>query len=178
MSPDPAKIAAVKFPIPENKRDVRSFLGLAGYYRKLIKNYAALAVALTRKNTPSKVVWTGECDRAFESVKEALCKAPVLKSPNFSDSFVLQTDASDRGVGAVLSQLDADGEEHPVSYYSRKLLPREVRYSTVEKECLAIKLSLEAFKVYLLGRRFKIVTDHRALQWINSLKDKNARLLR
>ena len=61
--------AAVKFPIPENKRDVRSFLGLAGYYRKLIKNYAALAVALTRKNTPSKVVWTGECDRAFESVK-------------------------------------------------------------------------------------------------------------
>ena len=69
-------------------------------------------------------------------------------------------------------------EEHPVSYYSRKLLPREVRYSTVEKECLAIKLSLEAFKVYLLGRRFKIVTDHRALQWINSLKDKNARLLR
>ena len=90
----------------------------------------------------------------------------------------MQTDASDRGVGAVLSQNSDDGLEHPVAYYSRKLLPREARYSTVEKECLAIKLATHAFRVYLLGRKFTIQTDHRALEWLNRLKDNNARLTR
>ena len=90
----------------------------------------------------------------------------------------MQTDASDRGVGAVLSQFDDDEREHPVAYFSRKLLPRETRYSTVEKECLAIKLATHAFRVYLLGQKFIIQTDHHALQWLNCLKDKNARLTR
>ena len=91
--------------------------------------------------------------------------------------FVLQTDASDRGVGAVLSQRDDDGVDHPVAFYSRKLLPREERYSTIEK-CLAIKLATHAFRVYLLGRQFEVQTDHRALEWLNRLKDHNARLTR
>ena len=91
---------------------------------------------------------------------------------------MLQTDTSDRGVGAVLSQLMSDGKEHPIAYYSRKLLPREERYSTVEKECLAVKLGIQAFGVYLLGRPFQIQTDHRSLVWLDRLKESNTRLAR
>ena len=104
--------------------------------------------------------------------------APVLQSPDFSRPFVLQTDASDRGVGAVLAQWDENNCDHPVAYFSCKLRPCEQRYSTVEKECLAICLAVEAFRVYLLGRQFHVQTDHRALQWLNRLKESNARLTR
>ena len=101
------------------------------------------------------------CDQAFKELKKRLCMDPILRNPDFSRPFVLQTDASDRGVGAVLSQTDQHGEEHPIGYFSRKLLPREERYSTVKEECLAIKLGTQAFRVYLLGRDFTIQTDHR-----------------
>ena len=131
---------------------------------------------LTRKNSPSKVVWNPECERAFQSLKEALGSASVLRSPDFNRRFILQTDASHCRVGAVLIQYDDDGTEHPVAFYSRKLLPREERYSTVEKECLAIKLATQAFRVYLLDRPFIIQNDHRALEWLHRLKDNNARL--
>lgn len=96
-------------------------------------------------------------------LKQALCNAPVLTNPDFAKQFILQTDASNRGVGAVLSQLDEDAKDRPIAYFSRKLLPREQRYSTVEQECLAIKLGVEVFKVYLIGRPFVIQTDHRSL---------------
>ena len=122
--------------------------------------------------------WDSECNRAFEKLKEFLCSTPVLWSPDFTREFVLQTDASDFGVGAVLSQFDDEGTDHPIAYFSRKLLPREQRYSTVEKECLAIKLGTQAFRVYLLGRQFTIQTDHRALQWLDRLKETNGRLTR
>ena len=102
----------------------------------------------------------------------------MLKSPDFTSQFILQTDASDHGVGAVLSQRDEHGADHPVAYFSKKLLAREVRYSTVEKECLAIRLATHSFRVYLLGRPFVIQTDHRALQWLDRLKDSNPRLAR
>eukprot|EP00731_Ephydatia_muelleri_P007213 Em0003g1461a len=98
----------------------------------------------------------------------------VLRSPNFEKQFILQTDASNRGIGGVLSQCDEEGQEHPVAYYSRKLLPREERYSTVEKECLAIKEAIHHFRTYLLGRQFKVETDHQALVWMDRLKDTNA----
>ena len=133
---------------------------------------------LSRKSAPTQVVWSAECDRAFRQLKEKLCASPVLRSPDFEKEFVLQTDASDRGIGAVLSQLDEDGHDHPVVFFSRKLLPREERYSTVEKECLAIKLGVQAFKVYLLGKPFCVQTDHRALVWLDKLKDKNSCLTR
>ena len=83
-------------------------------------------------------------------------------------------------MGAVLSQRDAEGNDHPVAYFSRKLLPREleVRYSTIEKECLAIKLTVQSFRVYLLGREFTVQTDHRSLEWMDRLKENNSRLTR
>ena len=98
-------------------------------------------------------------NHAFETLNNRLCKRPILSSPNFLKSFILQTDASDRG-GAVLSQIGEDGEEHPVRYYSRKFQPREECYSTVEIEGLAIKFAISEFWVYSLGRKFVIQTDH------------------
>ena len=102
----------------------------------------------------------------------------MLQSPDFDKPFTLQTDASDRGVGAVLSQVDDEGADHPIAYFSRKLLLKEERYSTIEKECLAIKLGIQAFRIYLLGRPFFIQTDHRSLEWLDRIKEKNSRLTR
>ena len=122
---------------------------------------------------PNTVHCSQDAESSFDALKEFLCAAPILKSPDFTRQFILQTDASDRGIGAVLSQLDEQGIDHPVAYYSKKLLPR---YSTVEKECLAIKQGIQAFRVYLEGKKFTIQTDHRAFVWLNKLKDKNSRL--
>ena len=182
VRPHPSKIESVQqFKIPETKQQVRAFLGLTGYYRQFIPDYAALTVPLTdltRKGAPNEVSWNKKCEDAFEKLKQLLCSSPIPRSPDFSRPFILQTDASDRGVGAVLSQESEDGEEHPVGYFSCKLLPREERYATVEKECLAIKLGVKAFRVYLLGRHFTIQTDHRSLQWLDRLKETNSRLTR
>lgn len=101
----------------------------------------------------------------------------MLWSPDFKKQFLVQVDASKSGLGAVLVQGDP-GEEHPILYLSRKLLPRETNYSTVEKEALAIKWALEKLRYYLLGREFVLETDHRALTWIQSMKDHNSRLTR
>ena len=182
VQPEQVKVQAVRaFREPKTKTHVRAFLGLTGYYRKFIPQYATLAAPLTdltRKTGPVAVVWTPVCEEAFGKLKEALCSLPVLASPQLDKEFMLQTDASERGVGAVLSQIGDDGLDHPVAYFSRKLLPREERYSTIEKECLAIKLGVQAFHVYLMGRPFLIQTDHRSLEWLNRLKHTNARLTR
>ena len=157
VQPEVSKVEAVqRWPVPETKKQVRAFLGLMGYYWRFIPQYASIAAPLTdltKKFAPVNVCWTEECNRALKSL---LCSSPILYSPDLGREFVLQTDASDRGVGAVLSQKMSDGEEHPIAYYSRKLPPREERYSTVEKECLAVKLGIQAFWVYLLGRPFQI----------------------
>ena len=182
VRPDPDKVRAVlEFPTPHTKKQIRSFLGLSGYYRRFIRDYATIATPLTnltKKKLPDKVQWTDTCAQAFGLLKKALTDSPVLVNPDFTKGFILQTDASNLGVGAVLSQLDEEGRDRPIAYYSRKLLPREQKYSTIEQECLAIKLGVEAFKVYLVGRPFTIQTDHRSLKWLNRLKEKNSRLTR
>ena len=182
VKPCQSKTEAVKkFQVPETKKQVRSFLGLAGYYRKFIKNFSDLAAPLTnltKKREPQKVKWTQECDQAFRQLKEVLCNKPVLKAPDFTKEFRLQTDASEYGLGAVLSQKDEEGLEHPVVYISRKMLPRECNYATIEKECLAIKWSMEALRVYLLGKKFVLQTDHNPLKWLGKMKDQNGRLSR
>ena len=112
-------------------------------------------------------MWSAQCDDALVCLKQLLCSSPILWSPDFTRPFILQTDASDREIGAVLSQIGSDGEEH----FNRKCLPREERYSTVEKECLAIKLAVSAFRVYLVVKKFVIQTDHRSLQRLDGLKE-------
>ena len=151
VHPEESKLHAVEdFLTPTTKKQVRAFLDLTGYYRKFIAEYADIAVALTdltRKNAPNRVKWTTSCVEAFKALKDRLCSSSILKSPDFDRKFILQTDASNRGVGAILSQQDSDGVEHPVAFYSHKLLPREERYSTIEKDCLAIKLAMHAFRL-------------------------------
>ena len=180
--PEQSKIDAVqRFPVPTTKKHVRVFLGLAGYYRKFIQNFSEITAPLSdlvKRNRPNQIQWNEKLDQAFKKVKELLCKKPVLRSPDFQRPFLLQTDASEQGIGVVLSQREEDGTDYPVAYFSKKLLPREQRYSTVEKECLAIRLGVQAFRVYLLGRPFQIQTDHRSLEWLDRLKTDNARLAR
>eukprot|EP00731_Ephydatia_muelleri_P000987 Em0001g987a len=143
--------------------------------RKFFPDYASIAAPdLTKKVAPNQVVWNQNCEASFQKLKELLCRAPVLRSPDFQKDFVLQTDASDVDIGAVLSQLDDQGTDHPVAYFSLKLFLREQKYSTIEKDCLAIKLGTQAARVYLLGKPFVIQTDHRASEWLDRLKENNA----
>ena len=183
VRPELDKVEAVHpFAIPQTKTNVHAFLGLTGYYRRFIPDYTSYYCSPPhgshKKNYTQSSPLDQQCDQAFKRLKELLCSSPILQSPDFSRPFILQIDASDQGVGAVLTQRDENGLEHPVSYYSRKLLPRGQRYLTVEKELLAINLVTNAFCVYLLGRPFTIVTDHRSLEWLERLKENNARLTR
>lgn len=114
---------------------MRGFLGLVGWYRKFIPSFAERSTVLndlTKGLAPNKVHWTEDCEQAFRDLKEAVCTHPVLHSPDFNKPFILQTDASGVGLGAVLQQ-EVDGERRPVVFLSRKLLDRETRYSTVER---------------------------------------------
>lgn len=181
IRPQVDKVQAIlSCPLPSTKKRVCSFLGMAGWYRRFIPNFSSTATVLTdltKKNSPQKVVWTPECKQAFRDLKDCLCSAPVLQSPDFTMPFTVQTDASEVGLGAVL--LQGEGEtRHPVLYISRKLFSRETRYSTVEKEALAIKWALDTLKFYLIGKEFVEESDHRALQWLNKMRDRNARITR
>ena len=116
---------------------------MTGYYRRFIKNYVSVAeplTELTRKQQPEQVEWNGRTEHAFQRLKDTLTSAKLMKNPDFTQTFILQTDASNMGVGAVLSQ--GSEEDQPIAYFSRKLLPRERNYSVVEKECLAVVLGI------------------------------------
>lgn len=181
IQPQVSKIQAIEScPLPQTKKQLRSFLGMAGFYHRFIPQFSARAAQLTdltASRCPNQIQWTEEAMAAFQDIRQSLSKKPVLYSPNFDEDFVLQTDASDRGLGAVLLQ-GPPGDRHPIAYISRKLFPREVRYSTVEKEALAIKWALDSFRYYLLGREFTLQTDHRAFQWMERMKDTNGRITR
>ena len=128
---------------------------------------------------PIKIVWSESLDGAFRALKEALCKEPVLYLPDVQQPFILQTDASDSGIGAVLMQ-QVDGVKKPVMFWSRKLKPAEQKYATIERECLAIVEAVRKFKNYLYGARFVLETDHQPLSFLRSysLNCKNGRLTR
>ena len=122
--------------------------------------------------------WGAAQQTAFQHLKDVLIDTPVLRVADPTKSYILQTNASERGLGAVLSQLEGQGEEHPVAFASRKLLPREMNYSTIEKECLAIVWALKFFNTYLYGQVFTIETNHQPLSWLHHMKNSNARLTR
>ena len=181
VSPADLKVQAVKqFTRPVTKKQVRQFLGLTGYYRRFVPQYASHSFNLTettRKSAPEKVAWSEALERDFVYLKNCICLAPCLTLPVVSDVFVLQTDASGVGIGAVLAVV-RDNQEYPVAYYSRKLQPRERKYSASELEGLAVVAGVRHFDAYLMTHPFTLQTDHRALMFLNDAKHNNGRLAR
>jgi len=160
VSTDLAKVqAVVEWPTPSSVKDLRSFLGLAGYYHKFVKHFGIISRPLTnllKKN--SIFVWTSEHDTAFSTLKTALSTAPVLALPDFSMPFAIETDACLAGVGAVLLQKD-----HPLAFISKSLGPRTMGLSIYEKEYLAILVAIDQWRHYLQFGEFLIFTDQRSL---------------
>ena len=167
-------------PRPTTKKQIRSFMGLAGYYRDFIPNFAALAAPLsdlTRKGQPNKVEWGEVQEKAYQSITALLTKEPILRLPDPGKTSFLRTDASDTGIGAALMQ-EHDGKLFPVCYGSKKLSSTERNYSTIEKECSAVRRRFKRFHLYLYGVPFVLQTDHEPLKYINSAKFANGRLMR
>lgn len=176
---DPEKIeAVVKIPNPKSVTDVRRIVGLASWYRRFVPNFSSVVAPLTnllRKNQP--FVWSEECSTALAKLKDHLISAPILACPDFSKPFYVQTDASDFGLGAVLTQFQEDGEK-VICYLSRSLTKIERRYSVTEKECLSVIFAVEKLRGYLEGSRFTVITDHYSLKWLFSIKDPIGRIAR
>ena len=172
---DPAKIAAVeKYPVPQTIRQLRSFMGLVGFYRKFVLNFGLIANPLYQlMNKTTTFHWTADCQKAFNKLKTALVSAPILGFPNEKDQFVLCTDASLTGIGAVLSQKQKNGE-NVIAYASKVLQKGQRNYSATKRELFAVVFFTSYFKEFLLGQKFQIITDHRALVWLYSFKEPDA----
>jgi hypothetical protein len=138
------------FKEPKTVKEVRQFLGMTGYYRKHIRGYSKIAAPLTEqtKGKQKLIEWTPECKVAFNKLKEALTTAPVLAYPNFKEPFILTTDASNYATGAILSQIK-EGKEVVIAYGGRKFQEAERKYTTTERECLAVLIGLREFEPYL-----------------------------
>ena len=173
---DPRKVQAIQeWQQPRTVQQVRSFLGVTGFYRIFIQGYANIArplTELTKNDTPFE--WTETCTEAFQKLKDCLTTAPVLKLPDFSKTFTVTCDASNIAIGAVVSQ-----DQHPIAFFSQKLKGAELNYPTHDKELLAIKRALEQWRHILQGqRKFNIFTDNSAITFMNStaqLKGRQAR---
>ena len=172
---DPEKVAAVKnFPIPTSPTEVKSFLGLCSYYRRYVKNFADIARPLHKASeSKSPFLWTPEAQNAFETLKRQLMSTPILALPSTKEPFILYTDASMTAMGAVLSQVQ-DGQERAICFASKAFSKTQTKYSATKRELLAVVNFTRHFRHYLLGRQFKIVTDHSALQWRHNFKDPDA----
>lgn len=180
VKPNPNKINAIEnYPLPKTPTEIKRFLGLIGYYRKFIPDFAKITKPLTQclKKGCKVNIDDHKYIECFKKCKTLLTNDPILQYPDFSKDFVLTTDASNVAIGAVLSQ-GSVGADKPIAYASRTLNSSEMNYSTIEKELLAIVWATKYFRPYLFGRKFKIITDHKPLQWVMSLKEPNARLTR
>ena len=180
ITTDPEKVRAIHdWPVPKTIRQVRGFLGLAGWYRRFIENFSTVVFPITELLSRKKVFkWTDEAQEAFDKVKTLLTSAPVLSNPDFSKKFFLHCDASDFGIGAVLAQLDDQGQERPIAYMSKKLNSAQRNYSVTEKECLAAVEAIKRFRCYLEMQEFEVITDHSSLLWLMRQPDLSGRLAR
>ena len=180
VAADPKKIEAVRnYPVPTNIKTLRSFLGLASYYRRFIPNFARVARplhTLTRKDVAFK--WNEDCQKAFDHLKNLLTKSLLLSYPDFTQPFLLETDASIDGLGAVLAQRKADKFVHPVAYASRTLLPHERNYGISELEGLGVVWAVKHFRHYLYGHRCDVFTDHEALKALINTPHPSGKLAR
>lgn len=159
VATDPEKTMAMEhWPQPTNATELRGFLGLTGYYRKFVRNYASMAKPLTQLLTKKGFVWTEQATVAFQTLKTAMTSTPVLALPDFSQPFTVETDASATGIGAIHSQ-----NNHPIAYLSRALGVANQKLSVYEKEFLAVIMDIDKWRPYLQRGPFTIITDHRSL---------------
>ena len=176
---EPSKVDAVfKWPQPKNIHEIRSFLGLAGYYRRFVRDFSKIASPLStllHKNTPWQ--WTSAQEQAFNQLKMAVTTAPVLIIPNPTVAYALVTDASGFAIGAALCQDHGKGLQ-PCAYKSRKMNDHEKNYPVHEQELLSIMDALREWRHYLLGNKFVIITDHRSLQYLSTQDKLSARQTR
>ena len=179
VAPDPAKIESMEgWSTPANVTEVRSFLGPAAYYRRFIKDFSRIASSLHRLTEKGRMFsWDETCQTAFEELKVHLTSAPVLAYPKLETKFILDTDASDVAIGAVLSQ-KFDEREHVIAYGSRCLSKAERQYCVTRKEFLAIVYFVKYFRHYLYGRQFLLRTDHGSLRWLFNFKEPEGQVAR
>ena len=176
VSPNHDKIKIInELKLPKSETEIKRFLGMTGYYRRFIKNYAHIAKPMTKYLKKDTILneKDPEYENAFKCLKEKLTQAPILIYPDFNQPFEITTDASNVALGGVLSQNDK-----PIAYISRTLNEHELNYSTIEKECLGIVWCLKQFRPYIYGRKIKLFTDHKPLIWLNNLKEPNSKLMR
>ena len=185
IKPDPDKIRRIKnWTTPTSITDVRSFLGLCSYYRRFIRGFSSIAAPLNKLLEKSnKFEWNDDCDQAFDDLKKTLVSDSVMAYPRDGGLFILDTDASATGIGAVLSQLQWDETsqkevERPIAYASRTLTRSQRRYCTTRRELLAVVSFVRHFRHYLLGRKFLIRTDHSSLRWIMSFREPTDQMAR
>jgi hypothetical protein len=158
---DPKNIEAMQdWPHPKTLKILRGFLGLIGYYRKFIKNYGKIATPLTTLLKKNSFTWTLVAAQDFQTLKTTMCTTSVLALPDFTKTFVLECDASGKGISAVLMQ-----EGRPLAFTSKQPSERNLGKPIYEKEMLAILHVVELWHPYLLGKRFQIKTDHQSLKY-------------
>ena len=165
---------------PMTKKDLKSYLGMLGYYRRFIPGFSSIALPLTEATSlksPNQIRWTQSMESAFNTLRDTLCDHTQLTIPSPEDCFLLATDASGKGIGAVLS-VTRSGAHLPVAYFSRKLTGAEHNYAITELECLALVKAVEHFGHYLVGRHFVVTTDHKALEALQTSKRLTGRLAR
>ncbi|CAF1539828.1 unnamed protein product [Adineta ricciae] len=166
-------------------KDIQAFLGLTGYYRRFIQNYAKLAEPLLKqirhhknlRNTNYHINWNDECEQAFKVLKEKLTCNPIMNTPNFQHPFILELDACAYGLGAVLAQ-EYDNKKFVIAYASRTLSSAERNYGATEREALAIVWATKHFRPYIEGMEVIVRSDCQALQWLKEAKDVTGRLAR
>ena len=167
------------FQFPTTSRGLRSFLGLASYYRRFIQNFSVIAnplYALTRKDAVFD--WSPACQEAFDRLKMVLTNAPLLAFPDFNRDFLLETDASGIGLGAVLAQKQADGSVRPIAFASRTLQKHEKNYGITEMEALGVVWAVKHFRPYLYGHGCDVYTDHEALKSLLNTPQPSGKLAR
>ena len=177
---DPDKVSAIRnISAPTKIKEVQSFLGLAGWYRRFLKDYSALTAPLSDLCSKKReFIWTPEAQKSFDTIKEMLTSAPLLITADYTRPFIVSCDACKTGIGGVLAQLDETGMERPIAFYSRKLNRAQQNYSITELECYAAYMSIKKFREYIEWHEFTVITDHASLKWLMNQADLSGRLAR
>lgn len=179
---DPDKVKAMlEYPVPTTATEVKRFIGMCSWYRRFVKDHSTITAPINAllkgRKKSQKIHWNEEAEVAFNKIKQSLISAPILATPDFSKPFVIQCDASNVGLGAVLTQ-KVDNKEAVIAFASRTLTETEKKYTVTEKEALACLFGIDKFRPYVDGVHFTIITDHSSLLWLNNLKNPTGRLAR